>query len=87
LPLLVVGVRCPVDVIWERRRASWGQDLRDADDQAVAAVERWQSAVHDPMDYDLELDTSSLSPAQCADAVVARLSGPPGTCLVDAGMW
>lgn len=81
LPVLVVGVRCPVEVIWERRRASWGQDLREADDRAVAAVERWQSAVHDPMAYDLELDTSSLSPAQCADAIVARLAGPPGTCL------
>ena len=52
----------------------------------MAAVERWQSAVHDPMDYDLELDTSSLSPAQCADAIVARLSGSPGTCLAAARM-
>jgi chloramphenicol 3-O phosphotransferase len=86
LSVLVVGVRCPVEVIWERRRASWGQDRREADDPAVAAVERWQSAVHDPMDYDLELDTSSLSPAQCADAIVARLSGPPGTCLASARM-
>ena len=86
LPVLVVGVRCPVEVIWERRRASWGQGLREADDQAVAAVDRWQSAVHDSMDYDLELDTSSLSPAQCADAIVARLSGPAGTCLANAGM-
>ncbi len=86
LPVVVVGVRCPVDVIWERRRLSWGQNLRDADDQAVAAVERWQSAVHDPMDYDLELDTSSLSPAQCAGAIVVRLSGPPGTCLAAAAM-
>jgi len=86
LPVLVVGVRCPVDVIWERRRTLWGQDVRDADDQAVAAVERWQSAVHDPMDYDLEVDTSTLSPAQCADVIVARLSGPPGTSLADAGI-
>jgi chloramphenicol 3-O phosphotransferase len=84
LPVLVVGVRCPVEVIWERRRATWGQDLREADDDAVAAVERWQSAVHGTLAYDLEVDTSSLSPAQCADAIVARLSGPPGTCLAGA---
>lgn len=84
LPVLVVGVRCPVEVIWERRRASWGQDRRDADDETVAAVERWQSAVHDPMDYDLELDTSSLSPARCADAIVARLAESPGTGLAAA---
>jgi hypothetical protein len=27
-----------------------------------------------------------LSPAQCADAIVARLSGPPGTGLAAAGL-
>ena len=80
--VLVVGVRCPIEVIWERRRETWGQELEDADDQTVAAVERWQSAVHDSFDhYDLEVDTASLSPVQCADAIVARLDGPPGTGL------
>jgi chloramphenicol 3-O phosphotransferase len=85
LPVLVVGIHCPVEVIWERRRASWGQAFEDADEQTVAAVERWQSAVHDSVAYDLEVDTSSWSPAQCADAVLARLAGPAGTCLAAAG--
>jgi chloramphenicol 3-O phosphotransferase len=84
LRVLVVGVRCPIEVIWERRRESWGQDLRDADGRTVAAVERWQSAVHDQLAYDLEVDTASSSPARCADSIVARLPGPPGTCLVAA---
>jgi chloramphenicol 3-O phosphotransferase len=83
--VLVVGVRCPIAVIWERRRESWGQKLENADDQTVAAVERWQSAVHEAFDYDLEVDTTSWSPARCADAIVARLAGPPGTCLAAAG--
>jgi chloramphenicol 3-O phosphotransferase len=86
LPVLVVGVHCPIAVIWERRRESWGQDHRDVDDQTVAAVERWQSAVHMPLTYDLEVDTGSLSPAQCAEAIVTRLAGPPGTCLAAAAI-
>src|SRR5579863_3629863 len=55
LPVLVVGVLCPITVIWERRRESWAQDFGDADDQTVAAVDRWQSAVHVPFAYDLEV--------------------------------
>jgi chloramphenicol 3-O phosphotransferase len=81
LPVLVVGVRCPIEVIWDRRRESWGQGFEDADDETVAAVVRWQSAVHHPLDYDLEVDTSSWSPTQCADAIVTRLAGPPGVAL------
>lgn len=85
LAVLVVGVRCPVEVVWARRRASWGQDLEVADDAAMGAVGRWQAAVHDRLDYDLEVDTSLLSPVQCADAIVTRLAGAPGTCLAAAG--
>ena len=84
LPVLVVGVRCPTEVIWERRRASWGQALEAADEDRLAAVERWQTAVHAQFAYDLEVDTSSWSPERCADAVIARLAGPPGCCLATA---
>jgi chloramphenicol 3-O phosphotransferase len=83
--VLVVGVRCPIAVIWKRRRETWGQGLENAEDQTVAAVERWQSAVHDSIDYDLEVDTASWSPERCADAIVARLAGPPGIRLAAAG--
>jgi chloramphenicol 3-O phosphotransferase len=86
LPVFVVGVRCPVEVIWERRRESWGQDLWTVDHETVAAVERWQAAVHDRLAYDLEVDTSLRSPSQCAGAITARLAGPPGTCLTAAAM-
>jgi chloramphenicol 3-O phosphotransferase len=85
LPVLVVGVHCPIEVVWERRRASWGQAFEAADGQTVAAVERWQSAVHDSVAYDLEVDTSCWSPAQCAAAILDRLAGPPGTSLAAAG--
>jgi len=83
--VLVVGIRCPISVIWKRRSESWGQGVENADEQTLVAVERWQSAVHDTFDYDLELDTVSWSPARCADAIVARLAGPPGICLAAAG--
>ncbi len=82
LPVLFVGVRCPLDVVWERRRDTWGQDPKGADPELVAAVDRWQQAVHHQVGYDLELDTSVTTPAECADLVARRLSdGPAGTAF------
>jgi chloramphenicol 3-O phosphotransferase len=75
LPVLLVGVRCPLDVILERRAESWGR----AGIQDYEAVERWQSEVHAGLRYDLEVDTAVLTPAECADLVAIRIqSGPPG---------
>lgn len=85
LPVIVVGVRCPTEVIWQRRRESWGQALEAVDAGRVAAVERWQTAVHSDFAYDLEVDTSLWSPPRCATAIVDRLAGPPGTGLWAAG--
>jgi chloramphenicol 3-O phosphotransferase len=82
LPVLVVGVRCPLDGIWQRRRESWGQDPATADAALRAAVQRWQDAVHDGMLYDLEVDTSVTDPAGCAERIARRVdAGPPGTAL------
>jgi chloramphenicol 3-O phosphotransferase len=42
-------------------------------------VRRWQEEVHRPGIYDLEVDTSILTPEQCAAAIRNRLmSGRPG---------
>ena len=78
LPVLFVGVRCPVDVILERRSASEaGRYVTSLADEAVAApVLRWQREVHGDWTYDLELDTSELSPAECASAIRDRLRSP-----------
>jgi chloramphenicol 3-O phosphotransferase len=79
LPVLFVGVRCPLDVIWQRRQESWGQARAEAEPELVDAVARWQEAVH-TVAYDMEVDTSTATPAQCADRIVRRISdGPPGT--------
>jgi len=82
LPALFVGVRCPVEVIMQRRRATgWNADL-PPDAPPPDPVLRWQSAVHDPGIYDLEVDTSVLSAAECAALIRRRLeTGPAPTAL------
>jgi len=77
LPVLFVGVRCPLEVILERRRATWHVGNADSD-SVPQAVSLWQQAVHAPGIYDLEVDTSALSSEECADVIRQRLeNGPP----------
>ena len=83
LPVLFVGVRCPIEEIMRRRNA--GQAGRaghyavgTADDPIPAQVERWQAAVESVGPYDLKVDTSRLDPAACAEVIRMRLcDGPP----------
>lgn len=81
LPALLVGVRCPLPVILERRRATgWGEGYSAG--FAGTAPERWQREVHTPGIYDLEVDTSVMSPGECAAAIRQRLdTGPPPTAI------
>jgi chloramphenicol 3-O phosphotransferase len=81
LDVLFVGVRCPIDVIWSRREQTWGQ-RPEVDAGMTASVERCQVAVHDHGPYDLEVDTSVLTPAQCAAAIRTLLEhGPPAVAF------
>jgi chloramphenicol 3-O phosphotransferase len=78
LPVLFVGVRCPVEVALERRRATWGGVGYHQGGTVADPVRRWHEAVHRPGLYDLEVDTSVLRPAECADLIASRLAeGPP----------
>jgi chloramphenicol 3-O phosphotransferase len=80
LPALLVGVRCPLDVIMERRNASPPGRYAVATPEAPVPppVRRWQDTVHVPGIYDLEVDTSEASPEECAAAIRRRLEdGPP----------
>jgi chloramphenicol 3-O phosphotransferase len=87
LPVLFVGVRCPIDVIMQRREA--GQPGREgqyvtgtADDPVPEPARRWQEEVHKPGIYDLEVDTSVLTPEECAARIRETLdSGPPPTAF------
>ncbi|BAV45500.1 Chloramphenicol phosphotransferase family protein [Mesorhizobium loti] len=76
LPALLVGVRCPIEIIMARRAASEagrGYVTGSSDDPVPLPVRLWQDAVHRPGLYDLEVDTSVLSPEQCAQAIRQRL--------------
>jgi chloramphenicol 3-O phosphotransferase len=82
LPVLFVAVRCPLDVIWQRRAETWGQHWPAAPADLRQAVQRWQDDVHDGHVYDLEVDTGELTPEECARHVLARIdNGPPGTAF------
>jgi chloramphenicol 3-O phosphotransferase len=74
LPVLLVGVHCPIEVIMARRNAD-PQDGRYVGGEGVPApVARWQEAVHRGMAYDLEVDTAVMSPEVCAEAIEAVLT-------------
>ena len=78
LPAYFVGVRCPLEVIIDRRDAAAAGGAgryvtRDSGGAVPDAVVRWERAVHDPGLYDLEVDTSVQAPAGCATAIAARL--------------
>lgn len=80
LPVLVVGVRCSLDVILARRQATGYPTVDPATGEVPAPVLRWQTSVHDPGIYDLEVDSSALSVSACAAAIRDRLDhGPPPT--------
>jgi chloramphenicol 3-O phosphotransferase len=86
LPALLVGVRCPVDVIMQRRaRVHPGREgyyvTGTENEPLPAPVLRWQVEVHRPGLYDMEIDTSVMTPPQCAAAIKDRLAGPAPTAL------
>jgi chloramphenicol 3-O phosphotransferase len=76
LPVLFVGVRCPIEVIMERRLATWGVGY-DSDGSVPAPVSRFQRDIHLPGIYDLEVDTSKLSSQACADRIRHHLEAGP----------
>jgi chloramphenicol 3-O phosphotransferase len=83
LPVLFVGVHCPLETIMERRRAAGAERYAIAaeDEPVPAPVQRWQHEVHGEWAYDLEVDTSRLSASECAAAVAERLRGSPPTAF------
>lgn len=81
LPVWFIGVRCPLKVIMERRRATWHVDSTD-NGSIPGPVRLWQQAVHVPGIYDLEVDTSIHSSEECADIIRQRIvNGPPPTAF------
>jgi chloramphenicol 3-O phosphotransferase len=81
LPALLVGVRCPIEQIMERRRAT-GWAVAGDPDNVPEPVLRWQREVHRPGIYDLEVDTSLQGPAESAALIRDHLDrGAPAHAL------
>ena len=74
LPVLFVGVICPIEAIMARRNADPKGYV--AGDGVPEPVRRWQEAVHQPGIYDLEVDTFAMSPEQCAESIRKALVKP-----------
>jgi len=77
---LFVGVNAPLDVIWERRGQTWGQHRGSAAEDVHRAVEMHDAAAR-TLTYDIELDTSALSPDECVERIRRRLEAGTGTVL------
>jgi chloramphenicol 3-O phosphotransferase len=79
VPVIFVGVRCDVETIMQRRRASAADAYVAAPDgePVPEAVLRWQHEVHAHWTYDLDVDTSTHTAAQCAAAIQRRLDEQP----------
>jgi len=65
--VLLVGVRCPLEVIVERERTR--------EDRTIGQAEAQFHVVHRYGGYDLEVDTSLSSPDECAAKIAAALKG------------
>jgi chloramphenicol 3-O-phosphotransferase len=65
LPVLFVGVRCPVPVLEQRELARGDRD--------VGQARRPSSRVHGHGAYDVEVDTHASSVETCADTVRSGL--------------
>jgi chloramphenicol 3-O phosphotransferase len=86
LPALLVGLRCPLHVIMQRRNA--GQPGREGRYRTSGPgggipepVRRWQREVHRPGLYDLEIDTAAVTPEIAAAMIRERLDGPAPTAF------
>lgn len=71
-PVLFVGIRCPLNVVMERRIATWNDSYAE-DGSVPKPIMLWQKSVHLPGIYDLEIDTSVLSPEECANLIRKKL--------------
>jgi chloramphenicol 3-O phosphotransferase len=65
--VLFVGVRCPLEIVVAREAARKDRTLG----QAAAQID----IVHRAGGYDLEVDTSRLTPDEAADVIGLELSG------------
>jgi len=81
LPVMFVGIHCPIEKIMKRRIDTWQVGYFE-NGSIPAPVKRWQHYVHVPGIYDLEVDTSVMSAEECANLIHQRLEdGQPPTAF------
>ena len=69
MPAYLIGVRCPFDVLEQREHSRKNRTLGQAKLQFPV--------IHKYVEYDLDVDTSILSPEECAIRIRSRLDEPP----------
>lgn len=70
LPAYLVKVFCPIDVLEERER--------ERRDRTLGQARAQFDLVHAHTVYDVEVDTSQMSPCECAERIAERIAaGPP----------
>jgi chloramphenicol 3-O phosphotransferase len=83
LPVLFVGVQCPIEIIMERRRTTgWSAGKHPDGASTPPSARLWQQEAHLPGIYDLEVDTSMLSPEECATLIRQHLEIGPGPSAI-----
>lgn len=69
LPAYLIGIQCPLEVLEARECQRKNRTLGQARIQFPV--------IHKYTVYDLEVDTSLLTPDQCAARIISRLQSPP----------
>lgn len=69
LPAYLIGIQCPLEVLEERERAR--------KDRTLGQARKQFPIIHRHVIYDVEVDTSLLTPGECAEQVIARIQTPP----------
>ena len=77
LPVLFVGVRAPIGTIMARRNADPKGGYYAAGDDVPEPVRLWQEAPHVHGVYDIEIDTSVVTPEQAADTIGTLIQSWP----------
>jgi chloramphenicol 3-O phosphotransferase len=68
-PVLLVGVRCPLDVVMQREH--------DRRDRTIGQAAAQYDVVHRWCEYDVEVDTSELDPTACAERITEAIPVRP----------
>jgi chloramphenicol 3-O phosphotransferase len=79
IPVIWVGVRCPIHVLEQRER--------DRGDRTIGQARGHADVVHQWMPYDVEIDSSQLLPHEAASLVIDAVIARTGIRCGNDGLW